>query len=288
MINFNDIPTNVLVDTYNGLADALGHKPVTKFADRKTAEDRTRKVLSMVAPEKRPAPFTEAASAPASGPTKAEKDVAKEAAKVEKDRLKAEAAAAKAAAKDQTPTPPVGPSLPIASDDKEKDSQMPVLRKVVRLTDLKAKTRVFPRKEGTAQAALVDLLARPQGATFAEMYDTLKAARNGKPWTGVSIRSMIAWDINHLTGYGVTSEALNGEEFAKQGRTYEANRLGFGTTAYNPDFKLLVYRLALPKGMEVPLAHTPRPTKPSKEQIAAAKAATAEALKAAKEAAAKQ
>lgn len=60
MINFTDVPTSTLVTVYNACAVLLGSNPVKKFADRATAEKRTKFALSQLAPEKRPAPFTEA------------------------------------------------------------------------------------------------------------------------------------------------------------------------------------------------------------------------------------
>jgi hypothetical protein len=142
---------------------------------------------------------------------------------------------------------------------------MPALRKAIKPVNLEPKSKVYARKAGSKQAILVDLLSRPEGATFGELYDAL--AQTGKPWRGVTIRSGLAWDINHIAGYGVTSELFNGEEFAKQGRTYEAERLGVqvgprgGVTlseGYDPELKLAVYRLSYPKGMEGPLPHIQR------------------------------
>lgn len=160
---------------------------------------------------------------------------------------------------------------PPASDNPAKDAEMPTLRKAAKVMMMEPKTRVFPRKAGSKQAVLVDLLSRPEGATFGELYDALAAT--GKPWRGVTIRSGLAWDINHIAGYGVQSELLNGEEFAAQDRRYEAKRLGMlydGTVldeennpqeqwtpgpGYDPELKLAVYRLAYPAGMTAPLPH---------------------------------
>ena len=144
-----------------------------------------------------------------------------------------------------------------------KDAAQPALRRNIRGVQLAPKERVFPRKEGTKQAVLVDILSRPQGATFGELYDAMAAAP-GKPWGGSTIRSGLAWDMNHLAGYGISSEAFNGEEFAKQGRTYEAERLGWRdgpAEGYDPNVKLLVYRLTYPAGMTAPVPHTPRAKK---------------------------
>lgn len=152
---------------------------------------------------------------------------------------------------------------PPASDNPAKDAEMPALRKAAKALNLEPKNKVYARKEGSKQAILVDLLSRPEGATFGELYDALAAT--GKPWKGVTIRSGLAWDINHIAGYGVKSELFNGEEFARQGRWYEANRLGVpGSDAqpsqapvdgYDPELRLAVYRLTYPKGMDAPLPH---------------------------------
>lgn len=154
---------------------------------------------------------------------------------------------------------------PPASNNPAKDAEMPALRKAAKALNLEPKNKVYARKEGSKQAILVDLLSRPEGATFGELYDALAAT--GKPWKGVTIRSGLAWDINHIAGYGVKSELFNGLEFVAQGRDYEAARLGIvgderghfdvPGPGYDPDLKLAVYRLAYPDGMEAPLPHLP-------------------------------
>lgn len=295
-MDFSNHTTKTLVDMYNESARAVGEPEVARFSDRATAEKRTSsmyerakahrqtsatetakaQVAAAKAPEQDPgvaeneALFT--AKVEADNNAMHEADVKAKLEAHEQDQSKPDIEKAPLETKDNTPTPAVAPALPLASDNPAKDKEMPALRKVVRLVNTQPKTRIFPRKEGTKQAALVDLLGREQGATFGELYDGLKLV-DGKPWTGVSIRSGLAWDVNNICGYGVTSEAFNGEEFAKQGRAYEAHHLGFGTPAYNPAFKLLVYRLSYPKGMTEPVAHIGRPVKPTAEQKAAAAAA---------------
>lgn len=140
---------------------------------------------------------------------------------------------------------------PVPLTDKERE--MPVLRLAAKAMCLKPKPKAYPRKAGSKQALLVDLLSGPEGVTFSEIYDALAAT--GKPWKGVTIRSGLAWDINHLAGYGVSSDLLNGEEFATEGRMYEANRLKWNTPEYDPKLKLAVYRLTYPKGLTAPLPH---------------------------------
>lgn len=153
---------------------------------------------------------------------------------------------------------------PPASDNPAKDAEMPALRRALKPLALAPKKTVYPRKADSKQALLIDLLSRPQGVTFGELYDALAAT--GKPWQGVTIRSGLAWDVNNIAGYGVTSELFNGEQFAAQGRDYEAARLGLVRQAvgndgwdqgdgYDSELKLAVYRLVYPKGMTEPLPH---------------------------------
>lgn len=179
----------------------------------------------------------------------------------------------KAAAKDAItegdkgqPTPDTGPTLPIASDNPAKDKEMPALRRAAKPISLEAKAKVYPRREGSKQAVLVDLLSREQGATFGELYDGLAAA-GGKPWGGSTIRSGLAWDMNHIAGYGIRCDMVNGAEFARQDREYEALRLGMERIsdkqwkegpAYDPDIKLGIYHLTFPRGVSAPVPHTPK------------------------------
>lgn len=244
-----DTPTSELVRLYNETAERLGNTPITKFSDRATAEKRTRFALSQInlseggaaKPKEQPVPATETQKEAAKAAIKANKEVR---------------------------TPAVKTSLPIASDNKLKDAEMPALRRVLKPITLNPKFPVRARKVGTAQALLVDLLSRPLGATFGELYDALSSrpktadGSDRKPWRGVTIRSGIAWDMNHVAGYGIRTDALTGEEFSKAGRKYEADRLGFGTPAYDPNYKLHVYHLTYPNGQTGPVAHTERATKP--------------------------
>lgn len=152
---------------------------------------------------------------------------------------------------------------PPASGNPAKDAEMPSLRKALKPMNLKAKESVYPRKAGTKQALLIDLLARPEGVTFGELYDALEAS--GKPWRGSTIRSGLAWDVNYIAGYGIVSKLYNGEEFVSQGRDYEAKRLGmdkgviddwYPDLGYDPELKLPVFHLVCPEGQDGPLPHT--------------------------------
>jgi hypothetical protein len=97
MINFEGLPTAVLLTAHNAAAAVLGTNPTKKFPDRATAEKRTRFALSQI-PDiaKRPAPFNAAPYGVAEAPP-----------------APAKAAAlprpAKAAKPDKPPRPPKAP-----------------------------------------------------------------------------------------------------------------------------------------------------------------------------------
>lgn len=247
----DSLPTSELLALYNDAAAKLGYDAVKRFSDRETAVRRTKFIRSQLNIAEAETAKKQAADKPKPAPKKTATQ---------------EAVADALKAGNTSPTPPVSGSssvLPIASDNPAKDAEMPALRKKIKPTELKPKSKVYPRKVGTKQAILVDMLSRPQGATFGELYDALAAA--GTPWRGVTIRSGIAWDMNSQAGYGITTELLTGEQMAAQGRTYEANRVGFGTPHYNPEFLQAVYRLTYPNGMDAPPPHAERATKPKAE-----------------------
>jgi hypothetical protein len=276
MIDLKQFTGPELVAHYNAAAATLELDPVKRFSDRATAEKRVRFIMSMITDRtQRPGPFREEPG-PMKGSVRAE-DAPHPKIKVitsvsgpALERLRQVEARVKPSievppAKDQTPTPAVKPTLPIASDNPAKDAEMPALRRVVRLVELRPKSPIHPRKAGSKQAVLVDALSRPQGATFGELYDALAA--DGRPWRCVTIRSGLAWDMNGIAGYGIASSAHTGEEFAAMGRAYEAARLGMEQgrdghwrpgPAYDPALRLLVYRLSYPAGMNGPLPHTVR------------------------------
>ena len=64
MIDFTNIQTSDLVRIYNECAAKFDKPSVTRFADRKTAESRTRFILSQLRPSIRPEPFREDEEAP--------------------------------------------------------------------------------------------------------------------------------------------------------------------------------------------------------------------------------
>lgn len=57
-------------------------------------------------------------------------------------------------------------------------------------------------REGSKQAALLDMLKNPKGATMSELIDSLSGGK--KPWTEVTVRSGFGWDLKNK-GYGVRS-----------------------------------------------------------------------------------
>jgi hypothetical protein len=283
-----------LVDLYNLVSSNLGRGRVKRFADTKTGVKRTWAILQeydaqletprptnqahgmepptvQLTPEDKAQVADEAASRggyqsalPALQPKQSPK---------RSDVLLAQLAATGAKNQAQADLR----SRP-APGDAAKAAEMPALRKAAKALSLAPKKKVYARKAGSKQAVLVDMLSRPQGATFSELYDALAAV--GKPWKGVTIRSGLAWDINHIAGYGVQSEMLNGEQFmdetiASKGevdRSYEAMRLGLDCDGfvdnveswskqpgYDPDLKLAVYRLTYPTGMDAPLPHIGQP-----------------------------
>ena len=101
-------------------------------------------------------------------------------------------------------------------------------RKVARKTgvNLSPKSKVYPCRAGTKQSILVDMLARKQGATMAELIDALSGGK--KPWQEVTVKSGLNWDMNKLKGYGIRTSDRGGQE---------------------------TYHLTYPEGMTAPLPH---------------------------------
>lgn len=60
----------------------------------------------------------------------------------------------------------------------------------------------IPCREGSKQAILLDMLARENGATMAELIEALSGGN--RPWTEATVRSGFGWDMK-LKGYGVRS-----------------------------------------------------------------------------------
>ncbi len=95
--------------------------------------------------------------------------------------------------------------------------------------NLAPKATVYPCREGSKQAILVDMLSRPQGATMAELMDALSGG--SKPWQEVTVKSGLNWDMNKVKGYGIRTSKRGDDD---------------------------CYHLVLPKGMTAPLPHTPK------------------------------
>lgn len=94
---------------------------------------------------------------------------------------------------------------------------------------LAPKAAVYPCREGSKQAILVDLLSRTQGATMSELLEALSGG--GKPWQEVTVKSGLNWDMNKIKGYGIRTSRRGDVD---------------------------CYHLVLPAGMDAPLPHTPR------------------------------
>jgi len=103
---------------------------------------------------------------------------------------------------------------------------------------------ISPARQGSKQAALIDLLARPQGATFAELHAAMTGPmfEGRKPWSEVTTRSALNWDVHTVRGYGVRTEMV------------PADQLGDRERANGQD-PVPVYHLVLPTGVSAPLPH---------------------------------
>lgn len=68
-----------------------------------------------------------------------------------------------------------------------------------------------PCLAGSKQAVLVDQLARPEGATMAELIAALSAHKPGTTYTAQRVQTAFGWDVKSR-GYGVRSEYVDGTE----------------------------------------------------------------------------
>ncbi|QIG74992.1 hypothetical protein EVC26_073 [Rhizobium phage RHph_I72] len=145
--------------------------------------------------------------------------------------------------------------------------------------NLKPQKKVYPCREGSKQAILVDMLSRPEGASMQEL---IRALADGKPWKEVTVKSGLNWDMNKVKGYGIRTTFENeyerwlacdfesslsitfprGFEGHPDDNTPEqkAALLKFNIEkGFNPEVRdVAVYHLVLPEGMKAPLPHTPR------------------------------
>jgi hypothetical protein len=155
-----------------------------------------------------------------------------------------------AAAKKEPKTPK--PAKPAAPAKKPAKSTKPAVQaggKKPGIHSLPA-AEVKACREGTKQAAMVDLLARPEGATFDELHKAVNDKRFVKPWQEATTRSALHWDLHTIKGYGIDTEFLSKDALEATGRKAPK---GMGA-----DETVAVYRLVLPKGVKAPPAHIPR------------------------------
>lgn len=118
-------------------------------------------------------------------------------------------------------------------------------------------------REGSKQAKLVDLLSRPQGATFDELHAAMNSKQfsHMKPWSPSTTRSALHWDVHSVKGYGVRTEFMDQAQLLKTAEEIHSNERRRAAKALKgDDATLAVYHLVLPRGLKAPLPHTPRKT----------------------------
>lgn len=76
---------------------------------------------------------------------------------------------------------------------------------------LPPKDKLYACRAGTKQAALIDALSRPNGATLADLRAATDKVKFGQTWRDASIRSALSHDVNTVKGYGVRTEMRDGE-----------------------------------------------------------------------------
>jgi hypothetical protein len=127
--------------------------------------------------------------------------------------------------------------------------------------NLKPLPKIYACRAGSKQAKLVDLLSRPEGATFDELHIAMNSD-GFRPWAEVTTRSALGWDVHAVKGYGIRTEFMNGEQLAKSGRKVHAEVLAWDTSknvgkdGYNPAMTVAVYHLVLLPNMKAPVPHT--------------------------------
>lgn len=203
-----------IVDLYNVISSALGpdYSPVKRFSDKSAATTRTWIRLQ---------------------------DLAN---KSQKFKAATKPHAALKAAVDKA----IASGAPVYSGQPAKATDYPAVANPAKIkaatlrrskgVNLQPLSRVVACRAGSKQAALVDILSRPQGATFDELKQamSLEAFPNLKPWTDVTTKSSLNWDVHSVKGYGICT--------SKRG-------------------DVDCYHLVLPAGMSAPLPHTPRKAK---------------------------
>lgn len=228
--NLAAVATPILLEAFNFLQEKAGSKPISRFSDRAAAERRTMEALTAF--------YKREVTEPAEKKARKEKVAAERAAKT------AERAANRTPAKKKDATTSLSEFMKPTSNPKG--------------INLNPKDKVHPAREGSKQAKIIDLMARKNGVTFRELYEALQ---DGRPWSPVTVRSGLSWDVNYVKGYGIRTEHLNGDQFAKQGRLPEAEVLKHGQPDYDKNLVLPVYFLTYPAGQSAPVPHTQRKTK---------------------------
>jgi hypothetical protein len=71
-------------------------------------------------------------------------------------------------------------------------------------------SKIYPCRQGSKQALLVDMLNRPQGATMAELLSAMSGG--SKPWKEVTVKSGLNWDMNKIKGYGIRTTKRGTED----------------------------------------------------------------------------
>lgn len=177
--SLKDVPTAALLTTYNDIRGTT----VKKFADRDAAVTQTLRSIQVLdgrtptvepdaeTPSSETAPTTVADGSPAGDST----DMATKTAGARKRNTKP------------------------ATKKGSKTTGERALRLVEH--EPKAKTKIRAVRAGTKSAQLIDMLARPNGATLSQLEEQL--SKSGKK---VNPRAWMSWTLNSVVGYGVRSE----------------------------------------------------------------------------------
>lgn len=271
-MNLTETSTKDLVLKFNEMANKLGEKPVTKFADRKTAERRVSAAIEAVeklqasqdgqAVDRTQRPVEEVKVTTLETPKGVDTKVEEvKAAKISRDGLRVLATIDKLAGKSEGTLVTAGDisnklEMPIKATQRHLDNLV-ILNLVIREAAPKAAhyylsaagkalvpakpvkatkekaaptpkgfraepdaEKIRPVREGSKVAQIIDLIARPQGATVAEMQPLMSPK--------ATVRGILSYDVHTLVGYGYESKD--------------------GITVH----------ILLPKGMKAPMAHNPR------------------------------
>jgi len=163
----NSLSGPALVALFNAVSEALKTgKPVTRFADKKSAVSRTWKLLGQLPVEAPAAEVVEVVAEVVTAPSVLSSWV----------------------------------NGLVASSKKETPVKKNAKPRGTNLTP--PGFEPIACREGSKQALLLDMLSRKNGSTMAELIDALSGGN--KPWTEATVRSGFGWDMK-LKGYGVHS-----------------------------------------------------------------------------------